>query len=91
MKKTLTLAIVAQAAGALALLTVAAFEFMPGPAVAAMPGAAVAAQTVTSRKAEKASAADCDKATWPNIPAHCLDSRSDPNRKVSAVISIPNN
>jgi hypothetical protein len=85
MKKTLTLVIVAQAAGALVLLMAAAFDLTPGPAAAA--------QSVAVEKApvQKSSADDCGKATWPNIPQHCLDNSAGAGRTVSAVVVIPNN
>ncbi|MET2825472.1 hypothetical protein [Mesorhizobium shangrilense] len=85
MKKTLTLVIAAQAAAALALLLVATFELTPGPAVAA--------QTATAEKTpvRQTSADDCSKATWPNIPQHCLDNSSGAGRTVSAVVVIPDN
>lgn len=85
MKKTLTLMIVAQAAAAIALLMGAAFEMMPGPAVASQTA------TVEKAPARKISADDCKTATWPNIPQHCLDNSSGAGRTVSAVVFIPNN
>lgn len=85
MKKTLTLVIAAQAAGALALLMAAGFELTPGPAVAAQTAA------IEKPPVRKTSADDCSKATWPNIPQHCLDNSSGAGRVVSAVVSIPNN
>ncbi|WP_421917006.1 hypothetical protein [Mesorhizobium sp.] len=83
MKKTLTFVIVAQAAGALALLVAAGWEMMPGPAVAA--------QAVAMEKASVPKPDDCSKATWPNIPQKCLDTSSGAGRTVSAVVVIPNN
>jgi len=85
MKKTLTLVILAQAAGALALLMAAGFEMMPGAAVAAQPA------TVAKAPAEKTSAHDCGKATWPNIPQQCLDNSAGAGRTLSAVVFISDN
>jgi hypothetical protein len=73
------------AAGALALLMAAAFEMTPGRAVAAQTAA------VEKAPVRKTSADDCSKATWPDIPQHCLDNSAGAGRTVSAVVVIPDN